>query len=71
METVDRSFFEVGDSVIYINSKRRRLPGLVQSIHGGAGYKHPLINLIVVSPDESRTDQYGRQVEHFGNYILD
>ena len=56
----------VGDSVVFIDSQRRRLAGLVQAIHGRFGpNNNPAINLIVVSPDASKTDTYGRQIEHF------
>ena len=56
----------VGSSVIFIDSIRRRLPGLVQAIHGRFGpNNNPAINLIVVSTDPDRRDSYGRQIEHF------
>ncbi len=55
-----KSEVKVGDSVIFIDSVRRRVPALVQAVHGNGG----CINIVHVSTDDNRTDQYGRQTEH-------
>lgn len=60
----------VGQNIVYIDSVRRRVPALVQAVHGemklgsnGIWYI-PCINLIHVSLDAAKTDRYGRQIEH-------
>lgn len=75
MELKDRTL-DVGDHVVFIDSRRRRLNALVQAVHGdvrlaqseyypgGECVLVPCINIIVISPDPERHDQYGRQIEH-------
>jgi hypothetical protein len=64
--------FAVGQPVVFIDSIRRRIPALIQCIHGEAyvdggdkGKTHyPCVNIVFISQDPNRTDNYGRQIEH-------
>ena len=62
----------VGDLVIYRDAKGKDHQALVTTVfHGGQTWEEycslyqtvPMVNLIFVSSDESRTDGYGRQIE--------
>lgn len=60
---------EIGTHVIFIDSQRRRINALVQAVHGNLRTHEgklivPCVNLAFLSPDASRTDTYGRQIEH-------
>lgn len=60
---------KLGDSIVFIDSLRRSIPALVQAVHGtpyewGGKMCQPCINLIHLSQDENKIDQYGRQIEH-------
>lgn len=50
---------KVGDVVVYHDPVARPQNALVQAIWGPT-----CINVVIVSADESRTDSYGRQIEH-------
>lgn len=50
---------KVGDVVVYHNPVGRPSNALVQAVWGPT-----CINIILVSLDESKTDSYGRQIEH-------
>lgn len=68
MEIKDRKL-TVGQSIVFVDSRRNRIPALVQAVHGELreyqdGWYVPCINLIHVSINSDKTDQYGRQVEH-------
>jgi hypothetical protein len=55
---------KVGDSVIFIDSKRTRHAALVTHVWPGiAGGTVAGANVVFVSNDEARTDPYGRQLE--------
>jgi hypothetical protein len=67
---MERNYEDVGQHVIYIDANRIPRPALVQTWWpqmGGSG--QPGCNLIVVSDDEKRRDQYGRQTEHFTSVV--
>lgn len=50
---------KVGDPVTYVDEVRERRAALVQHVwHQG------MVNVVVVSKDATRDDQYGRQTEH-------
>jgi hypothetical protein len=53
---------KVGDAVIYIDERYREHNALVTSVHGEPD-KRPCVNLLFVSDDESRRDQYGTQID--------
>ena len=50
---------KVCDPVTYVDEDRRVRPALVQCVHS-----QDYINVVVVSVDETKTDVYGRQIEH-------
>jgi hypothetical protein len=50
---------KVGDVVTYIDENSQERNALVQCVHGP-----DYINVIAVSKDETKTDSYGRQIEH-------
>ena len=69
---------EIGYMVTFIDSRRVEHPALITAIWGEpegeaipavpevgqeAGVRWPCINLVFVTHDESRTDQYGRQID--------
>lgn len=57
----------VGDHVIYVDSVRVKRDAIITAVWVGEyGVKAPVgVNLVVVSSDENRQDQYGRQTERF------
>ena len=56
---------KVGQAIVFIDSVRRRLPALVQAVHGEiSADRIPCINLLHISADSNKTDNYGRQIEH-------
>jgi len=71
----------VNDVVIYTDEHRvDHGPALVTAVHGesyvatpfGGGEEydaHPCINLLFVSDDESRYDDYGRQIERYTSIV--
>ncbi len=63
---------EVGAAIVFITPDRVRVNALVEVVHCGkptveehlALYGNlPCINLLFLSPDPAKTDQYGRQKE--------
>lgn len=58
----------VGDAVKVVTSDYKEANALVTAVHG-PGYEFngewmpPLINAVYVSPDESKRDSFGRQIE--------
>jgi hypothetical protein len=51
----------VGDTVVYHDTKGLPHNALVTANWGGSD--HPLLNLVFVSGNEDRTDNFGRQIE--------
>ena len=49
---------KVGDVVIYTDQVRNDHNAIVTAVWG-----EDCVNLVLVSPDESKTDSYGRQIE--------
>ena len=57
----------VCDPVVYVDRYGIDRPALVTNVFDGGTpekYPNPSINVIFVSPNGDRTDQYGRQIEH-------
>lgn len=62
---------EIGAALVYLTPTRQRVNALVTAVHGqGAPEEHkakygswPCINVCFVSPDTSKQDPYGRQIE--------
>lgn len=52
----------IGDRVIFVDSKGQDHEALVTNQFGAPGEEEMSINCLFVSADESMTDQYGRQV---------
>jgi len=50
---------KVGDSVIYTDPMRNDHAALVQTV-----WTQDMVNVVFVSADERKQDQYGRQIEH-------
>jgi hypothetical protein len=63
----------VGDCVTYVDENRVWFSALVTAVWGEITHgnladgtkvvNYPCINLVTISSDESRTDQYGRQID--------
>ena len=53
---------QIGDVIIYIDPVKKEHNALVTAIHGDAEAKSS-INLILISDDENKGDEYGRQLE--------
>ena len=60
----------VKDHVIYHDEKGRSHQALVTAVHGpNTDGSIPCINLVFVSGDETRQDQYGRQIERLTSIV--
>ena len=57
----------VGDAVVFVDSYAREHEALLTAVHGEG--ETPSVNLVVVSMDENRRDQYGRQIEHHTSVV--
>lgn len=51
-----------GDIVIFADPLGKEHNALVTTVFG-TGMEFPSVNLVYVSTDETKTDQYGRQIE--------
>lgn len=56
--TPDPKAVKVGDSIVYHDESGHPHNALVTAV-----WTPPMINLVFISGDESRTDSYGRQIE--------
>ena len=72
-EAIDWTVPAVGDAVEVITENYETVTALVVAVHGtgfttsdGKGYG-PAINVVYVSPDESKRDPYGTQLERFSS----
>jgi hypothetical protein len=55
---------EIGDAVRYYDGHGKKHSAIVTQVWGcPAGATEPSLNLVYVSPEESETDQYGRQIK--------
>lgn len=59
----DMETFGVGDTIVFHDPSGKQSDALVTCIHS----REPMgcINLVTISKDESKTDQYGRQTERY------
>jgi len=55
---------EIGQKVIFVDSNRVTRNALLTMVWGDPADR-PTVNLVTVSPDENKIDNYGRQIEHF------
>jgi len=64
---MERKFVKVGDHVIFTDTRRQQHSALVTEVwDSGVEQREdslPAINLLYVVGDDSRMDQYGRQIE--------
>jgi hypothetical protein len=64
----DQRIPKIGDAVRIVTADYVETFGLVTAVHG-SGYERgddwipPLVNVVYVSPDASKGDSYGRQIE--------
>lgn len=59
---------KIGEAVRAVTADYTETDALVTAVHGegyvrGDDFIPPLINLVYVSPDESKRDSYGRQIQ--------
>ena len=58
---------QIGDTVEFIDPVGKKHTALVTTVftsgHPGDDGPNPSVNLVYVSDDENKTDQYGRQIE--------
>lgn len=54
---------KVGDAVVFIDQHRREVNSIVQALHGSEDYIS-CINIVHLSQNPDKDDQYGRQTEH-------
>jgi hypothetical protein len=66
----------VGDAVIFFDSLRNELSAILTAVHGEVSssqvsygdptqkWNTPCVNLVYVTPDEGKTDSWGRQTDH-------
>lgn len=70
----------VGDAIVYFDSLRRELSAIITAVHGEVsggpteghpkqGWNTPCINLVFVTPEESKTDSWGRQTDHASSCV--
>ena len=59
---------EIGHHVKFFDAYGKEQDALVQAVWGDAEGT-PSINIIVVSFDENKEDQYGRQIEHYTSVV--
>jgi hypothetical protein len=72
---------KVGDHVIYFDTLRRELNGILTAVHGEVSssqvsmedatqqWNTPCVNLIFVTPEEAKTDSWGRQTDHASSCV--
>jgi len=64
---MERKYVSVGDHVVFTDAHRKDHSALVTEVWDGGVEQVreslPAINLLYVVKDESRMDQYGRQIE--------
>lgn len=61
---------KVGACVLFMDELRQMQSALITAVHGTASYDEngkllfmPCVNLVIVSNDQSKRDQYGTQIE--------
>ena len=58
----------IGDCVVFVNPQGMECYALVTAVWGFSPAM-PAINVVIVSWDEKRTDQYGRQLERISSVV--
>lgn len=60
----------IGDAVIFTDAVSKEHKALVTAVWGSEHSQwEPAINIVFVSDDEARTDQYGRQLERHTSVV--
>ena len=59
----------VGESVIYVDEHGQPHFALVSANWGGTSSDLSSINILYVSPDETKRDPYGRQIERISSVV--
>ena len=59
---------QVEDVVVYVDTLRKKHNALVTAIHGDPE-DNPSINLLIVSDDKNKGDEYGRQIERQSSVV--
>ena len=59
---------QIGDSVRFTDALGKERSALLTAIWGDRA-STPAVNIVYVSDDESRTDQYGRQTVHYTSVV--
>lgn len=71
---------KVGDAVIFFDTLRRECPALLTAVHGEVSggpveghpdqsWHTPCVNLVYVTPEEGKTDSWGRQTDHASSCV--
>jgi hypothetical protein len=70
---MERKFVNVGDHIIYTDPRRQQHSALVVEVHDSGVEQRrdslPALNLLYVVDDETRMDQYGRQIERESSVV--
>jgi len=70
---MERKFVNVGDHIIFTDTHRRQHSALVTEVwDSGVEQRRdslPAVNLLYVVDDETRMDQYGRQIERESSVV--
>jgi hypothetical protein len=60
---------KIGDAVTFVDAHAVERPALVTHIWGSMGGSQPGVNVVIIANDESKTDQYGRQLERHTSVV--
>jgi hypothetical protein len=70
---MERKFVNVGDHIIFTDTHRKEHSALVVEVWDGGAEQRmdslPSLNLLYVVDDETRMDQYGRQIERESSVV--
>lgn len=69
--TPEEAGLKVGGHVVYVDPKGVQRDALIQIVWSQDVYPgdYPCINVVVISADSNRQDQYGRQIEHVTSLV--
>lgn len=63
---MEQGLLRPGTSVLYVDEFQQEHGALLTAVWDNGNpvaYPNPAVNLVLVSPDDTRTDTYGRQIE--------
>ena len=70
---MERKLINVGDHIIFTDTHRKEHSALVTEVHDSGVEQRrdslPALNLLYVVKDETRMDQYGRQIERESSVV--